>query len=203
MILDNGAYEGEMLEFDELVRISNELKPNVLTIPDKINDAEESLRLERAFLYGYAAAAIHKPALMRVLQHVSRDVREWMRLYKRATKRFTWIAFPRALGMTRTAIVSQVHQRYDIKVHAFGWIGSVAEVAALAELGVTTMDSSGPVWRGLNGYDLSPQANESWQKYGEPCNFEFQGIDFVEEEAHARLQADNNLTEVLRACVSL
>lgn len=196
VILDNGCYEGEMVTPEELLRVSRELNPNVLTVPDMIDDATESQRMAAAFMERYSPA--EDPTLLRVLQSSSRSPYVWSELfrYELTMNHWNWVAFPRVLGEFRVSIVEACRNTKSfsrIKTHAFGWTGSLDEIRKLSQLGVTTMDSSGPVWRGLNGYTN----NEVWPDIKfRPGGF---GMDF---EANTSI-ADNNLTEVFRACSSL
>lgn len=200
VFLDNGAYEGELLNVDEYVRLIRDLKPNVYAIPDVIDNEEETQRLQMEFLKPLTP----KSSLpMRVLQSVERDPIYWGNMFRQFAPLFKWIAFPRVLGEHRSPIVhkcSVVRPFINNKIHAFGWTGSVKEVRELAYLGVDTMDSAGPVWRGLNEFDTSTLANNTWQSEGCP----FDPTYLIEDHDNSSPNlADDNLTEVFRACVAL
>jgi hypothetical protein len=199
VILDNGAYEGHQLSSVELIRISDELKPNVLAVPDKLNDADESQRLwDDFFEYVNTCRQFNWPAWMRVVQHESRDPEDWFELLDTISS-YDWLAIPRCLGHPfRLQIAAMIKAQFTAKIHAFGWTGSIEEIRTLAKLGVTTMDSAGPVWRGLLGYPNG--GAQAWPDLPFDVNAKDGFPDMMslnEEIAH------NNVTEVLRACVNL
>jgi hypothetical protein len=196
IFLDNGAYEGELLSGDEYERLIRDLKPQVYALPDKIDDENETQLLQIDFLKRETRSRSSLP--MRVLQSESRDLKKWQELYKRYQALFRWVAFPRALGTLRVSIIHNCFrygQNMENRIHAFGWIGSVQEVHALATLGVNTMDSAGPVWRGLMG----TKNGDAW----EDIPFDVNAITSHPAAGLNFELADNNLTEVFRAEVTL
>lgn len=178
------------------MRLIRDLKPNVYAIPDVIDNEEETQRLQMEFLKPLTP----KSSLpMRVLQSSQRDPIYWGNMFRQFAPLFKWIAFPRVLGEHRSPIVykcSTVRPFTNNKIHAFGWTGSVKEVRELAYLGVDTMDSAGPVWRGM----LGTKNGETWHDVPFRVNHEFSSTD---EEIFEGVLATNNLTEVFRACVAL
>jgi hypothetical protein len=201
VILDNGAYEGELVTPSELLRVASELKPSVLTVPDKINDARESERMARDFL----TYTIDFP-LMRVLQHESRYPEDWEHLSRTLETNYTWLAFPRILGDFRLLAIKAATEPYrngeHSYIHAFGWTGNLNEVRALAKLGVTSIDTSAPVWRGLHNYKILDIIDQVWEtQSGTP-------FDPNDGEAFEYLPADianlieSNLQSMQRACVA-
>lgn len=193
VILDNGAYEGELVDPDELLRIAAELNPNVLTVPDKLNDAEESKRMATHFLTYRSGFP-----LMRVLQHESRDTLEWLHLINELEGTYPWLAVPRVLGTFRPEVANLIHCNSYAKVHAFGWTGNLNEVRELAKLGVTSIDTSAPVWRGFNGCDLGDKIVQAWERNGP----KFDPLYVHKDEDGTELTIESNLDAINRACVA-
>lgn len=207
VILDNGAYESATFNPDEYLRLARELRPEVLTLPDKVGDYEETRRLIRDF---------PRPRIDDTWQEmvvVQQDPRaaliEWIDAY-RETRNYPceWVALPRVLAARRIELIYTLRKlglwQLDIQHHAFGMnAGSLAELPALNTLGVYTCDSSAPVWRGLNGYHIN--STSEWEDY--PFNPDANldaacGNGAEEYAASVRALADANLTEVLNACQS-
>lgn len=204
VILDNGAYEGELVTFDELCRVGRELNAQVVTVPDKINDAGESHRIAKDFLSEcWRHLDETKTTLMRVLQHESREVRAWDLLQYDLSQEFdyTWIAYPRVLGEMRPKIISETTKTTlagdGMNVHAFGWTGNLNEVRQLAKLGVTSIDTSAPVWRGIHGLDLGNENVAAWEKHGPKFDPNYSLALFEQEQI-----VESNLASMQRACVA-
>lgn len=176
--------------------MAEELQPSVLTVPDKINDHDASVQMAYEFKQMLPGSLADMP-LMRVLQHESRDPNVWKDMFRLESRMYKWIAFPRVLGADRIHLVHYCcnFRVLSTKLHAFGWIGSVQELRALAKVGVNTCDSSGPVWRGLNGYEIA----DTWPdiKFDPEVVYDDMNVRYNFQ------QADENLAEVLRACASL
>lgn len=198
VILDNGAYEGELVGARELIRVSEELQPNVLTIPDKINDADESQRLYDDFMReANGVKQFGWPAFMRVLQHESRDMDDWQELIDNIHD--NWVALPRVLKEFRVEVAGYLNatKRSYQNVHAFGWTGNLNEVRQLAKLGVTSIDTSAPVWRGMHGVKLQDYVDGEWEHAGPKLDPSYPDI-FPEDQP----LIDSNLAAMQRACVA-
>lgn len=201
--MDNGAYEGELVTFDELCKVATELKPQVLTIPDKINDMEASRKLMEDFM---SECKMHLPKdiqFMRVFQSESRNPILWQEMIGEETygRDWEWIALPRVLGADRPAIAKAALDALAItntKVHAFGWTGNLNEVRVLAKLGVTSIDTSAPVWRGLACHHLLDEVDEAWETQG--SKFDPSYPYSIDPDEHSTIQS--NLQSMLRACVA-
>lgn len=200
VILDNGAYEGKLVDTKELMRISEELEPTVLVVPDKIGDYNESQRLMEDFYnLFYADFSAYAPQLMLTLQQdAGADIFTWAAQYVEYRTMAQWIGLPRVLGWARPQLIHglQILGLWDgtVKHHALGMnAGSLDELKKLAELGVYSCDSSAPVWRGLNGFGLD--STTLWPDFPFDAAFEAGGPD-VED------LADFNLTKVLHICNS-
>lgn len=156
VILDNGAYEGELMDFRELSRIAHELQPTVLVLPDVIGNAKMTTYLHNAFReYWKPASAENWPRLMAVLQ--GGDIWELIEQYTKVPE--LWIGFPRCMeettGARRPQLVEKLKQiglwQSSTKHHALGMLeGSLSELTQLAKAGFHSCDSSNPVWRGIS-----------------------------------------------------
>jgi hypothetical protein len=201
VILDNGAYEGQLVTFEELLRLTRELKPTVLVMPDKLGDYEETKRMEQQFL-PMAMRASYVPQLMPVLQSSdTADVWQWIRTYREHTF-YKWIAFPRCMGEQRTILASGLKYAalWDstCKYWALGMLdGDIEELSELSHLGFYGCDSSAPVWRGLQGFSLNEADRTAWQVQGTPVDFSTK-LDTIPFK-HLEL-AKSNLAEVLAEC---
>ena len=88
-----------------------------------------------------------------------------------------WVGLPRALAThiypndpyIRVRIAEEIKERFPlIRLHALGMAaGNVHELPLLAGVGVKSIDSSAPVWRGWNGYYLT---DPKWPDY--PVDFD-------------------------------
>lgn len=148
VILDNGAWEGELLDFHELEVVIDDLKPTVAVLPDVIGNMKMTQYLHKSFM-AYADSAIgHIPEWMTVLQGES--VWEYIEVYNKAQT--SWIGFPRAMGSLRTFVAERAQQigvwKDDVNHHALGMQnGDLEECKKLARLGFYSIDSSNPIWR--------------------------------------------------------
>jgi hypothetical protein len=158
VILDNGAYEGADFDVEEYLRLARELKPKVITVPDKVGDWNETAKLVNAF-----PPAPMGCALMGVVQqHPEASLFEWAAVYQELARFFGWIAFPRILGDRRVEFIAGLHTTdmwYERTTHhAFGMnAGSLDELPKLNAYGIYSIDSSAPVWRGLQGFRIDEE----------------------------------------------
>lgn len=176
VILDCSAYEGEELDIDHYTRHINELEPQVVVVPDLILQnwkvsMHYSLGLHQ-YLIRHLEAAYE---FMYVPQAEENDPQGFASSLREAleTGWFTWIGLPRALNShiaksieARTLTARWIKENYpSIKVHALGYGGSVQELHELNSVGVLSIDSSAPVWRGWCGFQLGAL----WPDF--PCDF--------------------------------
>lgn len=156
LILDNGAYEGE-LHLDMLVHAITLYTPDIVVLPDLLlGQSERSLYLSLGFLeqYGLSSAQYHNEWMF-VPQAEPGDIDGFVNATRTAMKdkRITWVGIPRCLV---TDITTDPLARYhfakamkkdhpDIKLHALGMInGCVPELYYLQKAGVLSCDSSWP-----------------------------------------------------------
>lgn len=90
IILDNGAYEGEMLDFPDLYEIAWVLKPNVLVLPDFIGQPKETEYVSRQFQKSFVATV----ETMFVL-HSTETLEEY--IWRYAAIKTSWIGIPKKL----------------------------------------------------------------------------------------------------------
>lgn len=200
MFLDNGAYEKEVVDIKEYLQLAVALGANVITAPDVLEDGEETRRRYVDFAGAASEYLAPEQRLMYVVQEAKEaDSMFWARRYKEVliySPNSTWIAFPRLLGAARPYIIHQCKSTvgfFSRHIHAFGWTGTLAEVSACARIGVHSMDSSGPVWRGLHWW----QFGDDWEDIQFDPNFRYSSYE------HAAHMADENLDRTIRAANSL
>ena len=64
-----------------------------------------------------------------------------------------------------------------LKVHAFGMAnGEIGELRPLEWAGVQSIDSSAPVWRGWNGFDIR---DPKWDRWGRAVDFADEGLEIA------------------------
>lgn len=208
VILDNGAYEEELVTFDKLCEVTRLLKPQVLTIPDKIDDYDASVRLMKDFTSEVFRHIPHETQLMRVFQHVTRSPMLWQEMVgdEMAEHHWDWIAFPRVLGSDRPEFIDACLDVIDpsTHIHAFGWTGNLNEVRQLAKLGVTSIDTSAPVWRGLHNYQIYDTIDAAWEtQSGSKFDAnEDSGQSYLDLPIDIQYTIDINLEAMQRACVA-
>lgn len=199
-ILDNGAYEGELLGNNALIHAIKLLQPDVAILPDLLmGDWLENCSRALGFLDKWQARFEKEtpyPEFMFVPQvprnrdssYISRDA--WMEsvskvcLDPRVGHWVKWLGFGRYLHTEFVNLPHATARRVDLakavrhtnllshlKFHALGMAdGDVNEFNALRESGLfKSCDSSAPVWRGCNGYDLTDR--DEWRKKGTPIDF--------------------------------
>jgi hypothetical protein len=175
IILDNGTYENGVP--GDVITAADSLNPNVITLPDYLLQPwEKTWHAAIAFLDQWYDR-FPNAEWCYIPQSEKGDLNGFIRSYHEAIEdpRITWIGIPRALAyaitdnpLARVAFARMVRQdRPDLKLHAFGMVnGNVHELGYLAQAGVTSIDSSAPVWRGWNGFDIN---DPGWD--GRPVDF--------------------------------
>lgn len=177
VILDNGAYEGQVDSNQLLERISL-YHPKVVVLPDLLGGPGlDSFNLSKRFHERWRS----------VISHV-----EWMYVPQGETiKDFEyalnkgveeiqpeWIALPRILGThlapglhTRANWCKYIHTHYpQVNIHCLGMLaGDPHELALLSDASCASIDSSAPVWRGWNGFDVY---DKRWDMAGVDVNFD-------------------------------
>lgn len=176
IILDNGAYEGETsLESPGVL-----LEPQVVVLPDYL--LQPWRKTWHAAIHYLDTYYDKYPGteFLYIPQSLPGDLHGFIESYQEAVsdRRITWLGIPRAMAyaitdnpLARVEFARMVHRDHPgLKLHAFGMVnGDVHELPYLAQAGVTSIDSSAPVWRGWHGYDIKRTA--AWDMFGKAVDF--------------------------------
>lgn len=188
IILDNGAYENMVpLSEDVYWQCILTLQPTVAVLPDfLLQDARRTVSASLRFLDKYLgktttewmfvpqAEAGNKGGIAYAIDVVLQD--------PRVGRFVSWVGLPRCLATHfdnwRPALAAVVRSSYPhIKLHALGMAsGSVEEMKACEAVGVYSIDSSAPVYRGGFGLSISdPKDRQYWEEHGEDLRIEVEG----------------------------
>lgn len=196
VILDNGAYEQYSPNWLHYVKIANEMRPQVLTLPDIVGNAIATREATIRFLKDYVPMLKYSPQLMYVIQSENDNLLYWVNAYQWAVDQGAkWIALPRVMGSNRLALAAGLQHvgQWDptINHHAFGMNnGDLEELPRLARLGFASCDSSAPIWRGAFGYPLG--GKEPWK------DIPFDPLAPIDPDYYELI--DHNISEVLKRC---
>jgi hypothetical protein len=209
IILDNGAYEGQ-LDRVRLIECIKLVHPHVVALPDRLGeDWKASHRSSINFLESYYYEFDNLEWLY-IPQASPGDIVGFVESLFKALddERISWIGLPRALSysitsdlLMRVRVAEQIRKRNSrVKIHALGMVkGSLEELRQLRSSGcVTSIDSNAPVWRGWCGYSLIRVENFkfiNWPEY--PVNYE---AEFVEKPLGGREPIHELILENLEAC---
>ncbi|KKM03110.1 hypothetical protein LCGC14_1777740, partial [marine sediment metagenome] len=187
IILDNGAYEGREFHEIRFTSLLRYLKPQVAVLPDyPLQPWEKTWHAAITFLDRWAEK-FPDVEWMYVPQAEKGMQSTWSSsLYTvKGEPRITWIGLPRAMithvfssPLARAEMAYQIRGwSSPLKVHCLGMdAGNVHELYYLNKAGVTSIDSSAPVWRGWQGYKLNEES--IWFGKGEPKEWPDYPIDF-------------------------
>lgn len=177
VILDNSAYEGQMNPNELLERVGL-YHPKVVILPDiLLGDARESFELAKAFHKTWKSKI--PVQWMFVPQSEGDQLNGFHYFLEKAIDeiRPDWIGIPRVYGTNlvpgnsaRADLCGWIYnKRPDISVHALGMLaGDTTELPLLEATNCTSIDSSAPVWRGWNGFDID---DKEWDFNG--CDVDF------------------------------
>lgn len=213
VILDNGAYEGQTLSPQLLMKVVDFVRPTVLVLPDKPGDREATDKLSAEFAKEIRGVfALRGIELMKVLHPAPTDqLRDSQEYYKEIAAEFKWVGLSkltksyahdmpvgRSSFLQNTAINSKVSK--DTQHHALGfhgeyrWDQMLEELRCLEIAGFVGVDSSVPIWRGLHGASICQDRPESMPNFSPE-------LDYQPWPEQLNL-AEHNLKEVLRICKS-
>ncbi len=183
IILDNGAYESAGTNGPSLVEAIRRYDPHVCVLPDYLLEPwKRTWHASIAFLDAYSDRFPNVEWLY-IPQAEKGDMHGFIESYLEAVQdqRISWIGIPRALAyaisgnpLARVEFARMVRKDHpNLRLHAFGMVnGDVHELGYLAQAGVTSIDSSAPVWRGWHGCALGiPSEHEAWDKGGTVVDF--------------------------------
>lgn len=211
VILDNGAYEAASWQPERYLQLVGELQPQVVTLPDKVGDRQETHRLIRDFAVACRGKTNFTTMMTRqhmvvVQEHPEASLLEWAHAYTELAGNFCdWIAFPRILGNRRIELIAGLQKlglwETSRKYHAFGMnAGSLEELPKLNTLGITSCDSSAPVWRGLMGYHINSTSEWPDITFDPHYDIDADSSRDITERMQLKQLADYNLAEVHAAC---
>jgi hypothetical protein len=203
LILDNGAYEGVLSSAEELFDAALFYQPQTLILPDAILQiGENTLRLVLNFLHNYASSLPASTKFLAVPSSLPYDISDWWHCCRELLNipRINGIGLPRNLfthygrhSDVRAIIAEVIHDiRPECIIHALGMAeGNTVELSYLVKSGlINSCDSSAPVWRGWNGYELD---STTWVKKGTPVNFS------APLSSH-RFTIEKNIGDIERIC---
>lgn len=181
IILDNSAYEGAM-DMDLAKDRLSILIPTVFVLPDMIGSPS---RLTYQAAHEFLKKWRHElPCDFMYVPQFDGTPDDYMQMKRYIVSMvedfgIKWFGLPRwhaEQGYSRSELciwIKRLRSNWvedEPYVHALGMCaGSLKELKELDEAQCDSIDSSAPVWRGWNGFDL--EAREAWNKNGTDCDF--------------------------------
>lgn len=205
VIMDNGVYDGMKVHDISLLKYVEQLRPQVVVLPDQPGDGVKTVEMSMAFFQKLIDLK-WDGAAMGVVHGLEGDSSSFCRTYMKLLTFCRWIGFSRltkkygVLGeqpKLRRVQFAQELKRKGLwsgfhKHHALGMLdGNVKELSLLAAEEFEGCDSSAPVWRGLWGWKLSDPGWEDRMFVPDSDSLKF---------ADNRPIAEQNLERVLAAC---
>lgn len=162
LMLDNGAYEGELVSNERLAQMIEIYHPHYVFLPDlPEGSAQENFVRAYKFFEQYkqpwykSLFVVQGDSLVEVIRYAC----------KALAMGVNGVAIPRNLWKRMRTSVEPLKLRYvlasamkgavpHLYIHALGQFGynPLAEAALLREAGVNSIDTSGPVWRAVNDH---------------------------------------------------
>lgn len=189
LILDNGCYEqGSSIQESHFVDAIELYNPQWIVCPDALfKPWDVTFGMTYRFLNSYYDR-FHSRGMrfMGIPQTTKGDIMGWIDGCFSMLNELPLdgIGLPRALvtdyhqspqaNLTRVNACKLLKRRYSqflngLYIHAMGMAnGDVNELSALRDAGCDSVDSSAPVWRGWNGFNLS---DRDWDTKGTDCDF--------------------------------
>lgn len=202
VILDNGAYEGDLVSSQEYADMIRELKPSVYVLPDVPGQFAESMKSSSGFLNRFGIRGESDP--LWVVHGKDGDLDQLTTSYCVGAMLCPWVGFSRLtnhFGLTsphwrrRVDFIQYLQSEgkwgEGAEHHALGMLdGCMRELPLLAASGIYSIDSSAPIWRGLHGYCM----DSKWP-----------GFSFRPELGHTPSEsnltlASSNLSHVQESC---
>lgn len=171
VVLDSGVYEGSAVGRRQLMYWMEKLQPSAVILPDVPHDCEKTLKASLDFYDFMNVTGVNEHTqAWKVIHAATADLTRFTSSYITDSRIFDGVCFSRLTGDYGLSINSdRVSQRVDfiqhllkegvwqpeIYHHCLGMLeGAVGELPHLAKLGVNSIDSSAPIWRGLHGHAL-------------------------------------------------
>lgn len=142
-MLDNGAYEGGAINFDDLLAIAIGLRIDEIVIPDVIKDAQRTLAnlytLIKEVPEGFKIAAVPQ----------GQTISEFLECFSEVSKmtNIDTICFPKWLGATRPTVIHYLQQQgalsYKFDYHIMG-LDDPTELFMYRGMDIRSVDTSMP-----------------------------------------------------------
>jgi hypothetical protein len=171
IILDNGAYEGADQDHRRLQNRMRAIKPQVVSLPDYLLQPWQKTWHASVHFLDTVGEEWTGVSWLFVPQASPGDFQGLIRCMLRGLEdpRIKWLGLPRAActhfdrPRFRSALAKLAWaSRKDIRIHALGMAaGDLNEMKELADLGVESIDSSAPVWRGWHGVSLKDTSGQT------------------------------------------
>lgn len=168
VILDNGAFEGSLVDSGELLDIADRYKVDEVVIPDRIRNASVSMELAKSFRKMYENNPYHRMKLMFVVQGASWYEMNACVQWAMDQKWIDTIAIPRHTLETcmdataRLTMASYIEANSNQDIHFLGasplWPGEIKEAAQLGS--VRGMDTSMPYVYAIAGHEWSVESED-------------------------------------------
>jgi len=182
LILDNGGYEGFHLPIQRYIDKICMYKPNVAVLPDFLLKPWKMTWHAAIYFLDQVYDELPDIQWCYIPQAEKGDIHGFIESYQEAVtdERITWLGIPRALAyaindnpLMRVEFARMVRRDNPrLKLHAFGMVnGDVHEIPYLRAAGVTSIDSSAPVWRGWNGQSMLELDRRWWDEFGTSVDF--------------------------------
>lgn len=214
VILDNGAYETTPMNFQDLLQVIRFMKPTYYILPDEPNTFRESNEMSLEFLKfvkDQGGTGDSKP--LWVVHAEDGDLPSFINSYQLGTRYAAGICLSRLTNryglrdemptMRRVQFLNHLkalgqYPQPGKYIHCLGLLnGSLRELPDLHDLGVASLDSSAPVWRGLMGYELG----RPWPDFPFSLKPAVTSTTMTEHQRpRGEVIAKQNLQEVLTAC---
>lgn len=163
IILDCSAYEGVPFCAEQYADRIDDLRPEIVVMPDLLlEEWKKSFHFSFGMREYLERKTYWRPKWMFIPQSVARDQEGFTASYFRAITEegIDHIGLPRMLcshfdPFARVELAKIIIENYpSTYIHAMGFGGTINELYYLEKAGVKSIDSSAPVWRGWNGYDI-------------------------------------------------
>lgn len=208
IIMDNGAYEEEQVSQEQLLALTQEFEPDYVILPDTPHDLAQTVLKSERFVQAYLGPT----ELIMVIHAEEGKLKDFEAMYEigctladgvafsRLTQNYRWPTPNKTYSqfMRRADFIEHLKREHlwqdDKYHHCLGMLnGALQELPMLSRLGVDSIDSSAPVWRGLHGYPID---GVGWPDYS------LQMDSPVEFSAAQISLAAANLDQALTACQS-
>jgi hypothetical protein len=214
VILDNGAYETTPMNFKDLLQIIRFMKPTYYVLPDEPNTFRDSNEMSMEFLkFAKDQGGTGESKPLWVVHAEDGDLPSFINSYQLGIHYAAGICLSRLTNhyglsnevspLRRVQFLNHLktlkHYPQSGKyIHCLGMLnGSLRELSSLHDLGVTSIDSSAPVWRGLMGYTL----DQPWPDFPFSLKPAVIATALMENQRpRGEYTAEHNLKEVLAAC---